>query len=60
MEGYWRYRRAQLGSWSHPGIERAAGNRLMGRGVLVIRRCGRDFTMAAVHLVEQGSVGLMD
>ena len=26
MEGYWRYRRGQLGSWSHPGIERAAGN----------------------------------
>ena len=32
----------------------------MGRGMLVIRRDGRAFAMVAVHLVEQGRVGLME
>src|SRR4029077_4710768 len=54
FKGSSQYRRVPLLSWSQPGIKRAAGNRIMGRGVFLIRRGRRTFVIAAVHIVLQG------
>lgn len=45
------YRRVQLVAWSHPCVERTAGDRIMCRWLLVIRPAGRIlFLTAAVHI----------